>query len=220
MSAQEWARDFVKVQLDMPPITKDSKANIPTKGGGSYSYSYADLGAIVDKAVPTLNAHGFSIAQDTVTDGNQIGVNTRIYHKSGHVEIFGPLLLPGGGDARSAGSAVTYARRYALTAALGIAVEDDDDGGRATAGAQRERERTEDVKQPEKPKRRSSWAVFQSELLDEYDGDKEQARSEWERCKAALDLLETDDGDLKAADVKAMRAEHVDGSDAELNDAI
>jgi hypothetical protein len=59
-------------------------------------------------------------------------VETRIHHKAGHVEIFGPVLIRVVGDAKAAGSAITYARRYALCAALGIAPDEDDDGAATT----------------------------------------------------------------------------------------
>lgn len=199
MSAELWAKAFLAAQKAMPTITKNQKATIPTKTGGSYSYTYADLADISDAAVPVLNANGLSIAQDPVSEGNQIGVATRIYHESGHVETFGPLLLGGGSDARGAGSAVTYARRYALAAALGIVVEDDDDGARATPP---EPEPVEEEVTPQ--------VAFKIELFEEYEGDKDQALAEWERCKASIDKLEVDDDKLTKTAVKQMRKEHKD----------
>jgi hypothetical protein len=68
-----------------------------------------------------------------VTDekGN-VGVLTIIFHASGEWLEFGPLLLHGGNTAQEQGSAVTYARRYALTTALLIAADEDDDGAKAS----------------------------------------------------------------------------------------
>ena len=128
---KDWAEAFTAAQAELPPIRKHHEANIPTKTGGSYSYTYADLNDILEVVRPVLNKHGLSIAQSPMSKEGQIGVATRIYHTSGHVENFGPLLLPAGGDARSAGSAMTYARRYGLCAALGISPDDDDDGAAA-----------------------------------------------------------------------------------------
>lgn len=125
---KDWAEAFTAAQADFQPIAKRHEATI----GQSYSYKYADLNDVLEAVRPVLNKHGLSIAQSTVSEEGQIGVVTRIYHTSGHVEAFGPLLLPAGGDARSAGSAITYARRYSLTAALGISPDDDDDGEAAT----------------------------------------------------------------------------------------
>lgn len=127
----EWHVAFAAAQAAMPPIGKDKKATIETRGGGSYSYSYADLASILEAVTPVLSKHGLSVAQSVATVDGQVAVETRVYHSSGHVEVFGPLSLPGGQDARSVGSAVTYARRYALCAALGIAPDEDDDGAAA-----------------------------------------------------------------------------------------
>ncbi len=126
-----WAEAFTAAQAELPPIGKRHEATIPTKTGGGYTYKYADLNDVLEAVRPVLNKHGLSISQSSVSEEGKIGVVTRIYHTSGHVETFGPLLLPAGGDARSAGSAITYARRYGLCAALGIAPDDDDDGAAA-----------------------------------------------------------------------------------------
>jgi hypothetical protein len=133
---KDWAEAFTAAQAELPPIGKRHEATIPTKTGGGYSYKYADLNDVLEAVRPVLNKHGLSISQSTVSEEGRIGVVTRIYHTSGHVETFGPLLLPAGGDARSAGSAITYARRYGLCAALGIAPDDDDDGAAAEPPAE------------------------------------------------------------------------------------
>lgn len=128
----EWIAAFLAAQGAFPPISKTKTASIKTKSGSDYSYSYADLPDILDAVQPALAANGLGIAQSVVGQLADLAVETRIYHSGGWVEVFGPLHLPGGDDARSAGSAVTYARRYALCAALGIAPDEDDDGGAAT----------------------------------------------------------------------------------------
>jgi hypothetical protein len=135
---------FVKAQAEFPSIHKDKTATIETKKGGQFSYSYADLPTILEQVNPVLKKHGFAVGQAVVSEDGNVGVETRIYHKSGHVEAFGPLFLPSGDDARSAGSAVTYARRYSLCAALGIATDEDDDGAAASRPAP-ERPRSEPV---------------------------------------------------------------------------
>jgi len=126
MSFTEWVEAFTKAQEEMPAIGKTKTADM-----GNYSYTYADLGSILEAVRPVLNKHGLSVAQSPVSDGNRVGVETRIYHEAGHVETFGPLYLPAGNNAQGAGSAVTYARRYSLTAALGLSPDDDDDGAKA-----------------------------------------------------------------------------------------
>lgn len=131
--AAAWAAAFVKAQSQMPDIPKDKTATIPSRNGPGYTYSYADLPSIIERVRPILATNGLAFAQ-SVEHGDGIAVFTRIYHKAGHFEEFGPIVLPGGQDARSAGSAITYARRYALCAALGIAADEDDDARTGSAG--------------------------------------------------------------------------------------
>ena len=129
----EWMESFAKAQAEFPNVPKGQKATIPMKSGGEFSYTYAALPDVLEAVRPILEANGFAVAQSVAGDRDTIAVTTRIYHKAGHMESFGPLVLHSGGDARSAGSAITYARRYALCAALGIAPDEDDDGARAAA---------------------------------------------------------------------------------------
>lgn len=127
-----WAEAFVAAQAEMPEIPKGRRATIQTRGGGQYAYSYADLPAILAAVSPVLAKHGLGVAQSVEIADNGVAVRTRIYHIGGHAEEFGPLVLPAGEDARAVGSAITYARRYSLCAALGISADEDDDA--ATAG--------------------------------------------------------------------------------------
>lgn len=122
----DFAKAFTDALAEMPQIGKDKTADM-----GNYSYKYADLNTILEAIRPVLKKHGLTVAQSAVNVDSKVGVETRIYHTSGHVEVFGPLVLPGGSNAQGYGSAITYARRYSLTAALGIAPDEDDDGARA-----------------------------------------------------------------------------------------
>jgi hypothetical protein len=124
--ATDWIEAFAKAQSEFPTIAKTKTVDM-----GTYSYTYADLGDIIDAVRPILTENSLAFAQSAVTLDDKVGIETRIYHTAGHVEIFGPLYLPAGSDARSAGSAVTYARRYSLTAALGITSDEDADGAGA-----------------------------------------------------------------------------------------
>lgn len=136
MTDSAWIAAFSEAQKEFPPITKDKTATIQTKAGGSFSYSYADLPTILDLVSPVLEKHGLAVAQSAVSLDGGVGVETRIYHTEGHVETFGPVYLPAGDDARGAGSAVTYARRYSLCAALGIAADEDDDAAAVSRPSQ------------------------------------------------------------------------------------
>jgi hypothetical protein len=168
MSQAEWAEAFVKAQAEMPHVPKTKSAN-----AGSYSYTFADLGDTLDAARPVLNKHGLALAQSPTSDNGRVGVETRIYHKSGHVEVFGPLFMPAGGDARAAGSGLTYARRYSATAALGLVTEEDDDGARA-----------QPAPQPPVEPDPADWLKDQVESLVNWS--KEQSREAYKTAMKAL----------------------------------
>jgi hypothetical protein len=76
--------------------------------------------------------------QDVTLQGDKIAVTTRLVHSSGQWMEFGPLPVPSmKQDAHGVGSATSYARRYGLSAAVGI-VADDDDGNAAAGAGQRQ----------------------------------------------------------------------------------
>jgi hypothetical protein len=112
------------------------KAHNPLKSeevkAGAKRYSFAPLPEILTSVRPALARCGLSLVMDTVTEDSRVGVAARLMHTSGEWIEYGPLLLNAGNDAQSAGSALTYARRYLLCAALGIAADDDDDGAKAS----------------------------------------------------------------------------------------
>lgn len=139
MTAHETlAAAFVAAQAELTNPHKDKTANI--KPG--FSYRYADLATILDHVRPVLARHGLAISQDVgATPEGRLAIHTTIIHgPSGDRMTFGPLVGDTGRDWQSTGGAVTYARRYALTAALGIAADDDDD---ATAVSAQERSQPE-----------------------------------------------------------------------------
>ena len=132
MSAALFAEAFLAAQKEFPTIAKTKTAKIPTKAGGEYSYKYADLGDVLAVALPILHKHGIALSQPPASEAGRVGVATRLIHVSGHVEDSGVLLLAAGDNAQAAGSAMTYARRYAACAALGIVADEDDDGAAAS----------------------------------------------------------------------------------------
>ena len=88
---------------------------------------YADLASCVNAVVDALNNHGLYLLQRTETDAEHVSVTTVFIHESGEQLECGGLVLPvAKKDPQGFGSAITYARRYSLMSACGIAPEDDD----------------------------------------------------------------------------------------------
>lgn len=107
---------------------------LKTSNNPHFKSKYADLGNVIDAIKPALAKHGlffWQVSHDT-PDGAMI--ETVIGHKSGGERSLGKLFIPASKkDAHGFGSALTYARRYALMAAFGIPAEDDD-GNAASLG--------------------------------------------------------------------------------------
>ena len=114
------------------------KTPIKNKTNPLYGSRYADIQAIIDAVRPALNAQGLFLYQTVETDEQGwLLVETIITYKNGETLSSGKLRVPvspGKNPIQSLGSAETYARRYSLSAFLGIAAEDDDDGNAAGAG--------------------------------------------------------------------------------------
>lgn len=107
-----------------------------TADTGKYSYKYADLGDVVRATRPALAAHGIVALTPVHEHCDGLACSVVLLHTSGERLDLGPFPFPHGRDAQATGSLVTYHRRYALLAALGMAAGgDDDDGAAATRSA-------------------------------------------------------------------------------------
>lgn len=94
---------------------------------GQQKYKYADIGAVIDAIKPALIAHGLFFTQRPQPSENGITVETVLHHTGGEEMSLGALFVPADkNNAQAFGSALTYARRYALVTAFGVPVEDDD----------------------------------------------------------------------------------------------
>lgn len=127
------AAALAKFQAALPVITKDSTADT-----GKYSYDYAGLDAISPIILPLLSEVG--IAYTAVPDwtAQGFGLRASLIHTSGEfIEGFYPLGSPSN-PAQAIGSAITYARRYALLSLTGVAPVGSDDDGKAGSTAQGE----------------------------------------------------------------------------------
>lgn len=103
-----------------------------TKTNPHLKNKYADLGDILDGIDEGLAIHNLTVVQSVEKPDAGISVTTRVLHASGQWIEFGPTTLPVEKmTPQSAGSAITYARRYALSAALCLVADDDDDGNGA-----------------------------------------------------------------------------------------
>jgi hypothetical protein len=114
------ASAFVKAQADFGPALK-------TNTNPHFKSKYAGLDACVEAVIDALHKHGIGLMQRTLSCESGVTVETVFIHTSGETMSSGPLHVPASkNDPQGYGSALTYARRYSLMAACGIAPEDDD----------------------------------------------------------------------------------------------
>lgn len=119
------ASALVKAQKAFGPALK-------TSTNPHFKSRYADLSACIEAVVDSLNANGIALVQQSHECADGVIVETVFVHESGETFSSGRLHVPSTKhDAQGYGSALTYARRYSLMAACGIAPEDDD-GNAAT----------------------------------------------------------------------------------------
>ena len=117
---QKIAQSFVKAQKAFGPALKSST-------NPHFRTKYADLSACVEAVIDALNDNGIALIQHTHDCDNGVSVETIFMHESGEMLSTGRLHVPAAKqDPQGYGSALTYARRYSLMAACGIAPEDDD----------------------------------------------------------------------------------------------
>jgi hypothetical protein len=126
-------------QAHLPSIRKGQTARIPGKEGKTgYSYDYADLTDVSEVVLPRLGAVGLAwlTSLDTNEQGNLVLRWELVHGGSGDARTGTIPVGRVGQDWQGIGSAITYARRYALTAATGVAPGgDDNDGADGIAGA-------------------------------------------------------------------------------------
>ena len=123
---------ILEIQKEMPKIGKD--------GDNPYfSSSYLTLGKLLDKVLPIMQKHNVLLLQTpsaVITDSNLFGtLKTEMIDGETDDLLFSSemLLATKSQDPQAQGSAITYARRYALMTILGIVpAETDDDGNKSS----------------------------------------------------------------------------------------
>ncbi|MDQ3040042.1 MAG: ERF family protein [Pseudomonadota bacterium] len=110
---------FIKAQGSFDKALK--KATNP-----HFKSKYVALDGVIDAVAPALRAEGIAIMQMTDVEDGRIVLVSRLIHESGEWLGSRYPVHPVKSDPQGEGSALTYARRYALMALVGIAPEDDD----------------------------------------------------------------------------------------------
>ena len=157
---------YIAAQGEVQNVVTDARADVRSRSGASYGYAYATLAAILEQTRPVLHSHGLALVQgaDTATPG-VVTIDTRLIHVSGQwMENSVTLHVDRTADAQSIGSAMSYARRYSVTALLSLATAEDDDDGVAASNARPSGRRPDPVSPFDDPNRDPALAT-----RDEYE---------------------------------------------------
>lgn len=126
---QKIAAALVKAQKEFGPALKE-------KTNPAFRSKYADLGSCIEAVIDGLNNNGIMLMQPCHEVESGVTVETIFIHESGETLSAGKLHVPAvKQDPQGYGSALTYARRYSLMSACGIAPEDDDGNAASKGGS-------------------------------------------------------------------------------------
>lgn len=113
-----------QAELDIAPKDSDNPY---------FNSKYADLATVWKTAQKVLPKYDLAVVQVMgETSGETVTVETILLHSSGQWVSGTLTMVPKKSDPQSIGSCITYARRYSLSAILGIVSEEDDDGNMAS----------------------------------------------------------------------------------------
>ena len=147
----ELAKALAAAQGEMTAASKDAS-------NPHFKSRYATLASVWDAIRGPLSRNGLSVSQvlETPDAGPGVIVRTMLLHSSGQwIASRYVMPIPDKLTPQAVGSAITYARRYALSAIVGIAPDDDDDGNAASVTPARQ-EAPKPAPKPEPPAKPAS----------------------------------------------------------------
>lgn len=185
-SIKELATALARAQAEIEGANRDS-------ANPFFKSKYADLASVWSACRAALTKNGIAVSQPPEADGAKVTVTTMLLHESGEW-ISSPLTMTAKEDSPQAvGSAITYARRYALAAMVGVAPEDDD--GEGAMGREHKNGSAD------KPKR---------ETIPPNKKRATDAMAALERCKTESEFLE----------IKEKVHQHYEGGRLDKDDAV
>ncbi len=170
-----------KAQAQCEKVIKDAES------GAFKGSKYATLDNVINAVMPAFNAQDLAIIQPPLSGNGEIAVETIVTHKDGGIMRSILVMKPTKSDPQGFGSAITYARRYALMAIAGVAPEDDDGDAASgsTKAANETNKATQSKQQPTSPVQQfASTAEFNKSGLNE------QWTAEIDACKTIKMLLD------------------------------
>lgn len=113
---------ILKAQSEFETLPKDKQG---------FGYKYTDFDTVITHVRPILQKYGIGFMQSLTTIDGKNGVTTRLFNAAGEwledTSILPDVQLKGTNTAQNMGAAITYTKRYALCAILGISSDEDTD---------------------------------------------------------------------------------------------
>lgn len=133
----EFSEKTVEIFKALSDFQKEVKQPKKDADNPFFKSKYVPLENVVEVIHETAGKHGLSEMTYPAQEENAVGVGVIITHSSGQYIKFPPILLkPDKNTPQGIGAAITYARRYALSSAFGIASETDDDANSISGNSQ------------------------------------------------------------------------------------
>ena len=129
------SKALVETQKELKQPLKDAKNPF-------FKSEYVPLENVAEAITESATKHGLAFSQyATTTETGNVSVGTIVFHESGEFIEFPPLILkPENTKSQSIGSAITYAKRYSLSAVFGITSDKDDDGNKANENGESQKQ--------------------------------------------------------------------------------
>jgi hypothetical protein len=145
--------DLVHALGALTEVHKDGRVN-----AGQRRYTYMQLDDLLAEVRRVFADHNLAVMQPIAnTDTGHLSLTTLIVHTSGHTWTFGPYLFNPTANIQVEGGEITYRRRYALAALVGLAGTEDDDG-QSSAAREREQKQREEYAAAREQKQREEYA--------------------------------------------------------------
>jgi hypothetical protein len=179
----ELAKALSKAQADMSGAKKSS--NNPF-----FKSKYADLKEVIECVKEPFADNGLSFVQFPISNDGFAGVETVIMHSSGEWISNEYMLKVSKNDPQGIGSAITYARRYALQAACGVPSEDDD-GESAMGRTSKQKKAPEPKPEPKQTKTEAIELLAAAEDFSKLVGAWNKVSKENKKNEDVLGFKET-----------------------------
>jgi hypothetical protein len=184
----KFSESFTEIAVALVKFREIVEAPKKNKVNPHLKSKYADLQAVIDAITPALAKCKMTFLQDTVTnEKGETGAWTMFLHESGQYVEFNPVFIPNSNkNAHQEGSALSYAKRYSLSMAAGVASEDDDDAAAIVPDKQPQQttqRKQYQQKQPTQPKTEKPVARMTKETLA-------KIKNVWDLTSLSLEQLD------------------------------